>query len=126
VELMLTVMRRCRMVVADLSDVNGNVLYEFGVARGLDKRVVPLCQRRYAGALPSNIASDQLLQLYSPREKDWPAVTALRCAAQVSLVDLGQEMAEKSIAGATWAEGDRLPTLADFRAVGQTPAAGPR
>jgi hypothetical protein len=26
VELMLTIMRRCRVVIADLGDVNGNVL----------------------------------------------------------------------------------------------------
>lgn len=111
VELMLTIMRRCRVVIADLSDVNGNVLYELGVARGLDKRVVPLCQRAFAGALPSNIASDQLLQVYSPRERDWPAASALRCAAQVALVDFSRELAEQAIAGARWTKGDRLPGL---------------
>lgn len=111
VELMLTIMRRCRVVIADLSDVNGNVLYEFGVARGLGKRVVPLCQRTFASALPSNIASDQLLQVYSPREKDWPRVAALRCAAQVALIDFSQELAEKAIAEARWSEGSRLPEL---------------
>ena len=114
VELMLTVMRRCRVVIADLSEVNGNVLYEFGVARGLEKRLVPLCQRTFAGALPSNIASDQLLQVYSPREKDWPGLVAIRCAAQVALVDLSLELAEKALADARWTDGDRLPQLPEF------------
>jgi hypothetical protein len=111
VELMLTIMRRCRVVIADLSEVNGNVLYEFGVARGLEKRVVPLCQRSFFDALPSNIASDQMLQVYSPREKEWPDLVAYRCAAQVALIDLSLELTEKSIAGARWTEGDRLPQL---------------
>ena len=111
VELMLTIMRRCRVVVADLSDVNGNVLYEFGVARGLGKRVVPLCQRAFFDALPSNIASDQMLQIYSPREKDWPAGVADRCAAQVALIDFSLELAETAIADATWKAGDRLPRV---------------
>jgi hypothetical protein len=111
VELMLAIMRRCRIVVADLSEVNGNVLYEFGVARGLEKRVVPLCQRSFFDTLPSNIASDQMLQVYSPREKEWPDLVAYRCAAQVALIDLSLELAEKSIADARWPEGDRLPQL---------------
>jgi hypothetical protein len=114
VDLMLTVMRRCRVVIADLSEVNGNVLYEFGVARGLDKRVVPLCQRRFFKALPSNIASDQLLQVYSPREKEWPDLVAIRCAAQVALIDLSLELAEKALAGARWTADDRLPQLPEY------------
>lgn len=111
VELMLTVMRRCKMVIADLSDANPNVLYEFGVARGLEKRVVPLCQRAYTDKLPSNIGRDAMLQLHSPREKEWPAGTVLRRAAQVALMDFSRELAEKQIAGARWAEGGRLPQL---------------
>ena len=111
VELMLTIMRRCRFVIAELSEVNANVMYEFGVARGLDKRVVPLCQRSFFERLPSNIASDQLLQVYSPREKGWPELTASRCAAQVALVDFSLEMAEKSLAAAKWEDGGRLPRL---------------
>src|SRR3954469_4646527 len=111
VDLMLTIMRRCRFVIADLSEVNGNVLYEFGVARGLEKRVVPLCQRTFARALPSNIASDQMLQLYSPREKEWPYLAAIRCAAQVALIDLSLELAEKAVANARWTAGGRLPEL---------------
>lgn len=122
VELMLTIMRRCRVVIADLSDVNGNVLYEFGVARGLGKRVVPLCQRAFAAALPSNIASDQMLQLYSPREKDWPALTAYRCAAQVALIDLSVELAENTIADARWKAGDRLPQLGEYGGDATRPA----
>jgi hypothetical protein len=111
VDLMLAIMRRCKIVIADLSDVNPNVLYEFGVARGLEKRVVPLCQRAYAGKLPSNIGSDTMLQLYSPREQEWPTGTVLRCAAQVSLVDFSRELAERQVAGARWEEGGRLPQL---------------
>ncbi len=122
VELMLTIMRRCRVVVADLSEVNGNVLYEFGVARGFDKRVVPLCQRRFVEALPSNIASDQLLQVYSPREKEWPDLVAYRCAAQVALIDLSLELAEKSLAGARWSPGDRLPQLPEYGEADAAPA----
>jgi len=111
VELMLIIMRRCRVVIAELSGANANVLYEFGVARGLDKRVVPLCQRSFFDELPSNIASDQLLQVYSPREKGWPDQVVSRCAAQVAIVDFSLELAEKSIAGAHWVDGDRLPRL---------------
>jgi len=122
VELMLTIMRRCRVVVADLSEVNGNVLYEFGVARGFDKRVVPLCQRRFVEALPSNIASDQLLQVYSPRAKEWPDLVAYRCAAQVALIDLSLELAEKSLAGARWSPGDRLPQLPEYGEADAAPA----
>lgn len=111
VELMLAIMRRCKIVLADLSDVNPNVLYEFGVARGLDKQVVPLCLRSYVGKLPSNIASDTMLQLYSSREKEWPAGTVLRCAAQVSLLDFSRELAERRLAVAHWEKGARLPQL---------------
>ena len=114
VELMLTIMRRCRVVIADLSRANSNVLYEFGVARGLNKRVVPLCRRSSFGALPSNIASDQMLQVYSPREKEWPELVANRCAAQVALIDLTRELVEKAIADARWTKGDRLPYVPAF------------
>ncbi len=113
VELMLMIMRHCHVVIADLSDLNANVLYEFGVARGLGKQVIPLCQRAVVDNLPSNIASDQLLLVYSPREKGWPEATTLRCAAQVFAIDLGQHTAQKAISGARWVKGDRLPTLAD-------------
>ena len=108
-----TAMFATRILEVGYPKVHGprNVLYEFGVARGLSKRVVPLCQRTFASALPSNIASDQLLQVYSPREKDWPRVAALRCAAQVALIDFSQELAEKAIAEARWSEGSRLPEL---------------
>jgi hypothetical protein len=111
VELMLTIMRRCRFAIAELSEANANVLYEFGVARGLGKRVVPLCQRSFFDSLPSNIASDQLLQVYSPREKGWPDLVVSRCAAQVALVDFSLEMAEKSLTAARWVDGDRLPRV---------------
>jgi hypothetical protein len=111
VELMLAIMRRCSTVIADLSEVNGNVLYEFGVARGLEKRVVPLCQRAFFDRLPSNVASDQMLQVYSPREKEWPELAAYRGASQVALVEFTRELVENSIAGAHWTEGGRLPEL---------------
>jgi hypothetical protein len=125
VDLMLTVMRRCGLVIADLSGSNPNVVYEFGVARGLDKKVVPLCQRRLTDALPSNIASDQLLQVYSSREKEWPDGTALRCSAQVALKDLALQLAEAGVAQAQWAPGASLPTLPDEPDLrgGATPAA---
>ena len=125
VELMLAIMRRCKIVIADLSDVNPNVLYEFGVARGLEKRVVPLCQRAYANRLPSNIGSDTMLQLYSPREKEWPTGTVLRCAAQVSLVDFSRELAKRQIAGAHWTDGGRLPQLREDDEEAEEPASRP-
>ena len=108
-------MRAGKIVIADLSDVNPNVLYEFGVARGLEQRVVPLCQRVHAekNRLPSNIGSDTMLQLSSPREKEWPTGTVLRCAAQVSLVHFSRETPRsEQIAGAHWnGDGGRLPQL---------------
>jgi hypothetical protein len=111
VELMLTIMRRCKFVIAELSGANANVLYEFGVARGLDKRVIPLCQTRYSKRLPSNITSDQLFQVYSPREKEWPQGTVLRCAAQVALVDFAVEITEDRLKKARWVAGQQLPQL---------------
>ncbi len=98
VDLMLAVIRRCGLVIADLSGLNANVVYEVGVARGLDKKVVLLTQRRFAAATPANIGSDQLLLLYSPREKDWPDVTALRFAAQVSMLELAHSNARQRVA----------------------------
>jgi hypothetical protein len=112
VELMLTIMRRCHGVIADLSGLNANVLYEVGVARGLAKPLVPLCRRRDVEALPSNIASDQWLLVYSPREKSWPEQAVLRAAAQVSVLTLGRTLADQELAAARWAPGERLPTLA--------------
>jgi len=111
VDLMLAVMRRCALVIADLSALNANVFYEFGVARGLEKKVVPVCQSRFINLLPANIANDQLLQVYSPREKEWPRLTVLRCAAQVSLKDFAVELEEQRVAGARWAPGKALPDL---------------
>ncbi len=111
VDLMLAVIRRCGLVIADLSGLNANVVYEVGVARGLDKKVVLLTQRRFAAATPANIGSDQLLLLYSPREKDWPDATALRCAAQVSLLDLARSNARQRVARARRRSGQALPRL---------------
>jgi hypothetical protein len=127
VELMLTIMRRCRVVIADLSEANkkprkgdsnhssfGNVLYEFAAARGLNKVVIPLCRPSSLYALPSNIASDQMLQVYSPREKDWPELVAMRCGRQVDAKDFARKLAEKALADARWTKGDRLPRVPAF------------
>lgn len=111
VDLMLAVIRRCGLVIADLSGLNANVVYEVGVARGLEKQVVLLTQRRFAAATPANIGSDQLLLLYSPREKDWPHATALRCAAQVSIMDLARSNARQRVARARRRPGQALPRL---------------
>ena len=111
VDLMLAVMRRCRVIIADLSNANPNVLYEFGVARGLGKKVVPLGHRSALEKLPANIASDALLQIYSSREKDWPYGTALRCAAQVALIDFTIEVIEDQVKQARWLPGKGLPEL---------------
>ena len=54
---------------------------EVGVARGLEKEVILLCQRGDIDRVPANIGSDQLLLTYSPRERDWPKLTVLRFAA---------------------------------------------
>lgn len=109
VDLMLAVIRRCGRVIADLSGLNANVVYEVGVARGLDKPVVLLTQRRLAKATPANIGSDQLLLLYSPREKDWPHATALRCAAQVSIIELARSNARQRLARGRRRPGEALP-----------------
>jgi hypothetical protein len=98
VGLMLAIIRRSGRVIADLTGPNANVLYEFGAARGLGKPVVPLCQRGAVKALPANICSEQLLLVYSPREKGWPQQAVLRCAAQASLIDLGIELREARLA----------------------------
>jgi hypothetical protein len=111
VDLMLTIIRRCKLVIADLSRANVNVLYEFGVARGLEKRVIPLCQKAHLKKLPSNVTSDQLFQVYSPREKDWPEGVVLRCATQVALVDFTIELTEERLAKARWLAGQALPHL---------------
>ncbi len=111
VELMLAVMRRCHFIIADLSNANPNVLYEFGVARGLGKKVLPLGRRSALKKLPANIASDALLEVYSSREKDWPYGTALRCAAQVALIDFTIEDVEDQVKHARWVPGKGLPEL---------------
>jgi len=111
VELMLAIMRRCRIVVADLSSLNANVVYEFGFARGLHKQVVPLLQRASRPFPPANIASDQLILAYSPREKGWPGATVHRCAAQVAIMKLASEMQAKTLASAARGPGAPLPTL---------------
>ena len=111
VELMLAIMRRCRIVIADLSSLNANVVYEFGVARGLRKQVVPLVQRTSRPYPPSNVASDQLMLAYSPRETGWPKLTVHRCAAQVAIIRLASEMQAKTLASADRRAGAALPTL---------------
>jgi nucleoside 2-deoxyribosyltransferase len=111
VGLMLAVIRRCGMVIADLSGLNANVVYEVGVARGLDKRVLLLTQRRSAPQVPANIDSDQLLLLYSPRERGWPEGTVLRCAAQASIMRLAQDNARQRVARSRRRPGEALPRL---------------
>ncbi|HEX3105232.1 MAG TPA: hypothetical protein VHQ22_12350 [Terriglobales bacterium] len=111
VDLMLTIIRRCKFVIADVSSANVNVLYEVGVARGLEKRVIPLCQKTHMKKLPSNITSDQLFQVYSPHEKDWPNGVILRCATQVALVDFAVQLAEEQLVKARWVGGQALPQL---------------
>lgn len=111
VDLMLAIIRRSGRMIADLTGPNPNVLYEYGVARGLAKPVVVLCQRRSASALPANIVNDQLLLLYSPREKDWPKVTVLRCALQSRLIDLGTEQLAARLAALQWPAGAMLPDV---------------
>jgi hypothetical protein len=124
VELMLTIMRRCHGVIADLSGLNANVFYEVGVARGLGKPLVPVCQRKWVAGLPSNVGSDQLLLAYSPREKGWPDLAALRGAAQVSMLRLGQRVTEQAVGGARWT-GERLPTLAENKPLKRRPRKPP-
>lgn len=111
VGLMLAVIRRCGMVIADLSGLNANVVYEVGVARGLDKRVLLLTQRRSVPDVPANIGSDQLLLLYSPREKGWPELSVLRCAAQASIMTLAQHSAQQRVARSRRRPGEALPRL---------------
>lgn len=111
VDLMLAIIRRSGRVIADLSGANPNVVYEFGVARGLGKPVTVLCQRSSAARLPANIVSDHLLLLYSPREKGWPEATVLRCALQTRLIDLGVEQQATRLAGLRWTPGAVLPEL---------------
>jgi hypothetical protein len=111
VDLMLSIMRRSGRVIADLTGPNPNVLYEFGVARGLAKPVVVLCQRQSAPGLPANIVSDQWLLTYSPREKGWPEVTVLRCALQSRLIDMGTEQLASRLAAPHWPSGAMLPVL---------------
>lgn len=111
VDLMLAIVRRSGRVIADLTGPNPNVLYEFGVARGLAKPVVVLCQRQSAPDLPANIVSDQRLLLYSPREKDWPEGTVLHCALQSRLIDLGTEQLASRLAALRWPTGAMLPAV---------------
>ncbi len=91
VELMLAVIRRCGTVIADLSELNPNVVFELGAARALDKRLVLLVQRKFVRGLPANVGSEQLLSSYSPRERGWPKATAFRVAAQVLAIEIAQE-----------------------------------
>ncbi len=111
VDLMLAVMRRCGTVIADLSELNPNVVFELGAARALDKRLALLCQRRFARALPANVRSEQLLMEYSPREPGWPASSVLRCAAQLSAIDLGRELERDETQRFRHGAGQALPTL---------------
>lgn len=120
VDLMLAIIRRSGRVIADLTGANPNVLYEFGVARGLAKPVVVLCQRTSAPDLPANIVSDQLLLLYSPREKGWPEGTVARCALQSSLIDLGTEQLASRLAGLRWTPGGVLPEVPEDGEAGAT------
>ena len=109
VELMLAVIRRCGTVIADLSEVNPNVVFELGAARALDKRLVLLVQRRFASQLPANVGSEQLLSIYSPRERGWPSATAFRVAAQVLAIDLAQERRREEMARYRRSVGAALP-----------------
>jgi hypothetical protein len=111
VDLMLAVMQRCGTVIAELSELNPNVIFELGAARAQDKRLVLLCQERYASELPANVRSEQLLMTYSPDEAGWPESTVQRCATQLSAIDLGLELARKDTARYRRKTGDSLPTL---------------
>lgn len=109
VELMLAVIRRCGTVIAELSELNPNVVFELGAARGLDKRLVLLVQRKFARQLPANVGSEQLLASYSPRERGWPTATAARVAAQVLAIDIAQERRREQMKTLRRNPGDALP-----------------
>ena len=111
VDLMLTIIRRCGLVVAELTGLKPNVIYEVGVARGLEKKVILLCQRGDIDRVPANIGSDQLLLTYSPRERDWPKLTVLRFAAQDSLMNSSRRWVERRVAAAKRAPGQALPEV---------------
>jgi hypothetical protein len=111
VDLMLTVIRRCGMVVGDLTGLNANVVYEVGVARGLNKNVLLLCQHRDVDKVPANVRNDQLLLTYSPRERDWPHATPYRFAAQAGLMEFSRELVERRAAMAKRGAGQTLPEI---------------
>jgi hypothetical protein len=116
VDLMIAVIRRCGIFMADLTTLNPNVIYEVGVARGLEKKVILLCQGRDVRRVPANIGSDELLLSYSPRERGWPLEVILRVAAQVALMDFAGEITEDESAGARRTPYQALPELGVSRA----------
>lgn len=112
VDLMLAIMGRCGTVIADLSDANGNVIFEVGAARALNKRISLVCQRKFIAALPSNIRSENLFSAYSPKERGWPELVVLRCSVQVLATQLGVEQQQKSLRASRRTAGKALPELA--------------
>ena len=116
VDLMLAVIRRCGILLADLTTLNPNVIYEVGVARGLGKKVVLLCQSRDVTRVPANIGSDQLLLSYSPNERGWPSEVVRLAAVQAASMGFAREIQEEEISGARRSPGQALPVLGVFHA----------
>jgi len=106
-------MRRCGTVIAALSELNPNVVFELGAARAMDKRLALLAQRRFVRDLPANVRSEQLLLAYSPRERGWPTAAVFRAATQVLSIDIGQEQVREASERYHRRPGDALPVVSD-------------
>jgi hypothetical protein len=69
--LLLGLIGKSGLVMADLSECNPNVLYEVGAAHALGKVAVLIVDEHFADSIPSNIGHDAVIK-YSPDEEDWP------------------------------------------------------
>ena len=70
-DLLLSLIAKCGLVWADVSDANPNVYYETGAAHAFGKIAVLVVHEEQAECLPANIGHDVVVR-YSPARSDWP------------------------------------------------------
>lgn len=83
----------CDIFIADITDNNPNVLYEYGVARGLSKPCVLLRKRTAVKAVKSDYANDLRFEF----DGDFALQTNLQNQIVAVLIGLGQEVNHESI-----------------------------
>jgi len=90
--LMFALIEKCGLMLADISEINPNVIIEFAYAWGFKKNIVILIANKnnFRGDLFSNI-NDNAMCLYDTKSKNWRNTEIQKIKVFIALVKLGME-----------------------------------